>query len=70
MVDAALVLDADGVRRAITRLAHEIVEANRGLAGLVLVGIQTRGVTLAEVEAALAAREGRSGLAEKAARKG
>jgi len=35
-----------------------------------LVMLAARGVTLAEVEAALAAREGRSGLAEKAARKG
>jgi phosphoribosyl-ATP pyrophosphohydrolase len=32
--------------------------------------LAARGVTLAEVEAVLAAREGRSGLAEKAARKG
>lgn len=43
-----IVLDEEGVRRTLTRLAHEIVERNGGLAGLVLVGIQTRGVTLAE----------------------
>jgi pyrimidine operon attenuation protein/uracil phosphoribosyltransferase len=41
------VLDADGIRRTITRLAHEVVERNAGLEGLVLVGIQTRGFTLA-----------------------
>ena len=44
---AAIVLDADGIRRTLTRLAHEIVERNGGLEGLVLVGIQTRGVTIA-----------------------
>ena len=35
-------LAADDVRRAITRIAHEIVERNRGLDGVVLVGLQTR----------------------------
>ncbi|MBM3139318.1 MAG: bifunctional pyr operon transcriptional regulator/uracil phosphoribosyltransferase PyrR [Chloroflexi bacterium] len=48
MPDPALVLDAEGIRRAVTRLGHEIVEANRGVDDLVLVGIQSRGVTLAE----------------------
>lgn len=43
-----IVLDEEGVRRTLTRLAHEIVERNGGLDGLVLVGIQTRGVTLAQ----------------------
>src|SRR5262245_6674982 len=43
-----IVLDEEGVRRTLTRLAHEVVERNGGLEGLVLVGIQTRGVTLAE----------------------
>jgi pyrimidine operon attenuation protein/uracil phosphoribosyltransferase len=42
------VLDADGIRRTITRLSHEVVERNAGLEGLVLVGIQTRGFTLAK----------------------
>ncbi len=40
-------LDADGISRALTRLAHEIVEAGNGADDLVLVGIQTRGVPLA-----------------------
>ena len=40
-------LDAEGIRRTIRRLAHEIVERNAGIGGLVLIGIQTRGVTLA-----------------------
>jgi pyrimidine operon attenuation protein / uracil phosphoribosyltransferase len=42
----ALMTDAD-MRRATVRIAHEIVEQNRGSSGLLLVGIQTRGVPLA-----------------------
>ena len=42
------VLDADAIRRAITRIAHEIVEHHRGTAQLALVGIRTRGAVLAE----------------------
>jgi pyrimidine operon attenuation protein/uracil phosphoribosyltransferase len=41
------VLGPDDVRRAITRMAHEIIERNRGLDGVVLVGIQQGGVWLA-----------------------
>jgi pyrimidine operon attenuation protein/uracil phosphoribosyltransferase len=39
---------ADDVRRATTRIAHEIVERNRGVGGVVLVGLQRGGVWLAE----------------------
>ena len=42
------ILDSDGIQRAITRIAHEIVERNQGTKNLVLVGIRTRGVYLAE----------------------
>jgi len=42
-----VVLDADQVSRACARMAHQILEANRGPAGLVLLGIPTRGVALA-----------------------
>jgi pyrimidine operon attenuation protein/uracil phosphoribosyltransferase len=42
------VLGPDDVRRATTRMAHEIVERNQGLDGVALVGIQTGGVWLAE----------------------
>lgn len=45
-VDAA-VLDADDVRRAVHRIAHEIVERHQGASDVVLVGIHTRGVVLA-----------------------
>lgn len=42
------VLDADDIRRALTRIAHEIVEKNHGAQNLVLVGVLTRGAPLAE----------------------
>ena len=46
----------DDVRRAITRIAHEIVERNHGLDGVVLVGLQRGGVWIAEQLAAAIAR--------------
>jgi pyrimidine operon attenuation protein/uracil phosphoribosyltransferase len=42
------VLSADDVRRATTRMAHEIIERNQGLDGVTLIGIQTGGVWLAD----------------------
>ena len=42
------VLAPDEIRRALTRVAHEIVEGNRGTDDLVLVGIRTRGAPLAD----------------------
>ncbi|GAA1693444.1 bifunctional pyr operon transcriptional regulator/uracil phosphoribosyltransferase PyrR [Microbacterium sediminicola] len=47
------VLNEADVARALTRIAHEILESNRGADGLVLLGIPTRGVTLAHRLAAL-----------------
>jgi len=41
------VMDADRMSRALTRIAHEILERNRGVDELGLVGIRTRGVPLA-----------------------
>jgi len=41
------VLEAGDIRRALTRIAHEVLERNRGSADLVVLGIPTRGVTLA-----------------------
>src|SRR6476660_620310 len=41
------VFDADDLRRAVTRIAHEIVERNHGASDVVLVGLYTRGVALA-----------------------
>jgi len=43
----ARVMSADDMRRAITRMAHEILERNGGLEGLAVIGIQTRGVFVA-----------------------
>lgn len=54
----ALVLGADDVRRAITRIAHEIVERNRGTEGVVLIGLQRGGVWLTEALAATLERIG------------
>ncbi len=56
---ARLVLDARDIARALTRISHEILERNRGAAGLVLLGIPSRGVPLAErIAARMAAVEG------------
>ncbi len=46
-VARAQVMSADDVRRALTRIAHEVVEHNHGLDGVALVGMQTGGVPLA-----------------------
>jgi pyrimidine operon attenuation protein/uracil phosphoribosyltransferase len=43
------VLGPDDVRRAVTRMAHEIIERNHGLAGVALIGLQRGGVWLAEM---------------------
>jgi len=55
----AAVFDADDLRRAHTRIAHEIVERNHGASELVLVGLYTRGVATAErLAAAIESFEG------------
>jgi pyrimidine operon attenuation protein / uracil phosphoribosyltransferase len=50
---ATVIMSAEDIRRALTRIGHEIVERNEGVAGLVLVGIRTRGVPLAQRLASL-----------------
>ena len=52
-VARAQVMDTDEVRRALMRIAHEVVERNRGLKDVVVVGLQTGGVPLAERLAAM-----------------
>ena len=42
-MDSRVVLDADQIARACARIAHQILEANRGAENLVLMGIPTRG---------------------------
>jgi pyrimidine operon attenuation protein/uracil phosphoribosyltransferase len=44
---ARIVVDAKGVERVLARMAHEVVERNRGVANLVLVGVRSRGVDIA-----------------------
>jgi pyrimidine operon attenuation protein/uracil phosphoribosyltransferase len=47
-VSAKVLLDADAIARTLSRIAHEIIEANPELDTVALVGIQTRGVPLAQ----------------------
>jgi pyrimidine operon attenuation protein / uracil phosphoribosyltransferase len=54
--EKAQVLDEAGVDRALTRIAHEILERNAGAADLAFVGLRTRGVTLAQRLAAKIAK--------------
>jgi len=54
-----LVLDAQGVERALARVTHEILERNKGTDGLALIGIRSRGVDIAaRLAAKIAAIEG------------
>jgi pyrimidine operon attenuation protein / uracil phosphoribosyltransferase len=53
------VLEAEDIARALKRMAHEVLERNKGVAGLVLMGVRTRGAPLAErLGAAIAEIEG------------
>ncbi len=52
------VLHEADIARALTRISHEILESNRGAQGLVILGIPTRGVTLANRIGALVAEFG------------
>lgn len=55
-MSSRIVLAGADIDRAVTRIAHEIVEANQGTSDLVLIGIPTRGVVLAGRIAAAIAR--------------
>lgn len=46
--DKTVLMDSEGIRRALTRISHEILEKNKGVDNIVLVGIRTRGVPIAE----------------------
>lgn len=52
-IEKAQIMDADDIRRAVTRIAHEIVERSQGTDNLVLIGIRRRGLPLARRIAAL-----------------
>jgi pyrimidine operon attenuation protein/uracil phosphoribosyltransferase len=45
--EKAEIIDGEGLRRIVTRIAHEIVERNKGVDEIVLIGIRRRGVPLA-----------------------
>lgn len=47
MTPKAIILTPDEVRRALTRIAHEIIERNKGAENLALIGVHTRGIPLA-----------------------
>ncbi|NLD47562.1 MAG: bifunctional pyr operon transcriptional regulator/uracil phosphoribosyltransferase PyrR, partial [Clostridiaceae bacterium] len=48
-MDKAEIMDESGIIRAVTRISHEIIEKNKGVEDLVLIGIQRRGVPLARM---------------------
>ncbi|MBW5444786.1 bifunctional pyr operon transcriptional regulator/uracil phosphoribosyltransferase PyrR [Cohnella sp. CFH 77786] len=48
MQEPRVIMDDSAIRRALTRIAHEMVEKNKGIEGCVLVGIRTRGIYLAK----------------------
>ena len=47
--EKAQVMDSKAMERAITRIAHEIIERNKGVSNLMLLGIKRRGVPLAKI---------------------
>lgn len=49
MIDKAEIMDESGIIRAVTRISHEIIEKNKGVEDLALIGIQRRGVPLARM---------------------
>lgn len=48
MQTKTVIMDESAINRAITRLAHEIIEKNKGIEDLILVGIRTRGIPFAD----------------------
>jgi pyrimidine operon attenuation protein / uracil phosphoribosyltransferase len=48
MTSSTKLMDSDQIRRAVVRIAHEILERNKGVEDLCIVGIRTRGAVLAE----------------------
>lgn len=48
LVRKNVIMDAEAMRRAIVRIAHEIIEKNKGVENIIMVGIRTRGVPLAQ----------------------
>ena len=47
-MDVTKVMDENEIRRALTRIAHEIIERNKGAENIVIIGVQSRGVPMAK----------------------
>ncbi|MDR7318604.1 bifunctional pyr operon transcriptional regulator/uracil phosphoribosyltransferase PyrR [Brevibacillus nitrificans] len=48
MISKSVIMDEAAIRRALTRIAHEIIERNKGVEDCIIVGIKTRGIYLAQ----------------------
>ena len=48
MTEYKILLDEKAIQRALTRISHEIIERNKGVDKLLLIGIKTRGIPLAQ----------------------
>lgn len=48
MANQVLIMDVNAMKRAITRISHEIIEKNKGVENIALIGIQRRGVPIAK----------------------
>lgn len=48
MINKSVIMDDAAIRRALTRIAHEIIERNKGVEDCIIVGIKTRGIYLAQ----------------------
>ena len=46
--EQTVLMDGAGIKRALTRIAHEILERNKGVADIVLIGIRSGGAFLAD----------------------
>ena len=48
VAEQTVLMDGEGIKRALTRIAHEILERNKGVADIVLIGIRSGGAFLAD----------------------
>ncbi|MDU1265821.1 MAG: phosphoribosyltransferase family protein, partial [Peptostreptococcus sp.] len=48
-MEKARIMDSKAVMRAVTRISHEIVEKNKGIENIFIVGIKTKGIPLAKM---------------------
>lgn len=48
MINKSVIMDEAAIRRVLTRIAHEIIERNKGVEDCIIVGIKTRGIYLAK----------------------